>query len=110
MPVTLTEYAVRVKGTHKYLPRPQRRDGRGGSWYEPMDFSLPPHQRGGSSMFAQNMQIRSFSQERAAKIFLGSWLLGRFYGDQDGDVWNKTMPHRRAEDMEIVPITIVLPD
>lgn len=111
MPLTITEYAIRRKGTQMYLPRPQRRDGRGGSWYEPMDFSLPRHQRGGSSRFAQNMQIRTFSELRAAKIFLASWLKGKCvmvdyeYGEY------KTVPqaNRHHEDMEIVEITLVLP-
>jgi len=35
----LTEYAVRIKGTQCYLPRQQRRDGRGGSHLEPVDFA-----------------------------------------------------------------------
>jgi hypothetical protein len=109
MTLTVTEYAIRRKGTQMYLPRPQRRDGRGGSWYEPMDFSLPRHQRGGSSRFAQNMQIRTFSELRAAKIFLESWLRGRFLGDDEGDVWAVKVPTRHREDMEIVEITLVLP-
>ena len=111
--VTITEYAVRVKGTQKYLPRPQRRDGRGGSHLEPVDFSdrstWPPR-------YAKEMQIRSYTTERAAKNLLTSWLQGsvgchRGYGE---DYYEENFlirkPHRKAEDMEIVEITIILPD
>jgi len=110
MPVYLTEYAVRVKGTQEYLPRPQRRDGRGGSHLEPIDFSKAKEHRGVSSRYAQDMQIRSYATERAAKNLLSSWLTGKYYGDQDGDIWNKPVVERKAEHMEIVKITIVLPD
>ena len=115
MSVTLTEYAVRVKGTNKYLPRPQRRDGRGGSHLEPVDFS---DRSTWPERYAKNMQIRSYSDKRAAKNLLSSWLQGKFVAHRGGDWWDgyyedislKPQPHRRAEDMEIVPITIILPD
>ena len=112
MTITRTEYAVRVKGTHRYLPRPQRRDGRGGSHLEPVDFadrsSWPPR-------YAKDMMIRSYTTKKAAKNLLTSWLQGKrtggtCYGDWDnGDVVVKHQPHRRAEDMEIVKIEITLP-
>lgn len=110
----LKEYAVRLRGTQKYLPRPQRRDGRGGSHLEPVDFSdrstWPPR-------YAKDMQIRSYTTERAAKNLLTSWLQGAVgcyrrgeYDDYGEENYLIKKPHRRAEDMEIVQITIVLPD
>lgn len=108
-PVTITEYAVRVKGTQKYLPRPQRRDGRGGSHLEPIDFSLPPNQRGVASRYEQNMQIRSYSTRAAAMSLLRTWLDGKYYGDSEGDSWVRPVKGRREQDMEIVEITIILP-
>ena len=115
MTITRTEYAVRVRGTHKYLPRPQRRDGRGGSHLEPVDFS---DRSTWPVRYAKDMQIRSYSTERAAKNLLTSWLVGgigcsRGNDGYDGyyeDHYVIKKPHRRAEDMEIVQITITLPD
>ena len=108
MATQLKEFAVRVRGTQKYLPRPQRRDGRGGSHLEPVDFSdrstWPPR-------YAKDMQIRSYTTERAAKNFLTSWLQGKYHGDWESGYWEiRPQSHRRAEDMEIVQITIILPD
>lgn len=113
MTTTLTEYAVRVKGTHKYLPRPQRRDGRGGSHLEPVDFS---DRTSWPTGYEKDMQIRSYTNERNAKILLNSWLQGKFVchrGGSDDDYWEETevkpQPHRIREDMEVVAITITLP-
>lgn len=115
MPVTLIEYAIRVKGTQCYLPRPQRRDGRGGSHLEPVDFSKP-NPTGGN--YDEHMQIRSYKQLKAAKNMLASWLKGgvgchRGGGGYDDDYYEEQYlikkPHRIAEDMEIVQITITLP-
>lgn len=110
----LTEYAIRVKGTQMYLPRPQRRDGRGGSHLEPIDFSAPETWPKG---YDKNMQIRTYRELRAAKCFLTSWLQGgvgchRYAGEYDD--WGEEnylikKPHRQAEMMEMVPITIMLP-
>lgn len=115
MPITRTEYAVRVKGTQCYLPRPQRRDGRGGSHLEPIDFANPSSWPKG---YEKDMQIRSYSSLRAARCFLASWLKGgvgchRGGGGYDDDYYEENYlikkPHRIAEDMEIVEITITLP-
>ncbi len=113
--VTLTEYAVRVKGTQKYLPKPQRRDGRGGSHLEPVDFS---DRSTWPERYEKEMQIRSYTTERAARNLLSSWLQGAVGCHRGGDAYDGyyednyliEKPHRRAEDMEIVEITIVLPD
>jgi len=117
MATTLTEYAVRVKGTNKYLPRPQRRDGRGGSHLDPVDFS---DRSSWPERYARDMQIRSYTTERAAKNLLAAWLQGAVYCERSGatapyydDYYEvnrlERKPERRAEDMEIVEITIVLP-
>jgi hypothetical protein len=113
MPTILTEYAVRVKGTNKYLPRPQRRDGRGGSHLEPVDFS---NRHSWPKGYEKDMQIRSYTNERNAKILLNTWLQGKFvahrsgsYDDYDEEIEVKHQPHRVAEDMEVVAITIHLP-
>lgn len=114
MTITRTEYAVRVRGTHKYLPRPQRRDGRGGSHLEPIDFS---DRSTWPANYSKDMQIRSYPMERAAKNLLTSWLQGAVgchrggsYDDYYEENYLIKKPHRRAEDMEIVMITITLPD
>lgn len=108
---TITEYAVRIKGTQCYLPRSQRRDGRGGSHLEPIDFSKPKGERGVKSRYEREMQIRSYATEAAAKNLLTSWLTGKYYGDYDGGthhVQGSSREHMRDQ-MEIVEITIVLP-
>ena len=109
----LTEYAVRVKGTQKYLPRPQRRDGRGGSHLEPVDFADRSSWPKG---YDKNMQIRSYPEKRAAQNLLTSWLKGAvgcrrgYHDDYYEENYSIPKPHRRAEDMEIVTITITLQD
>lgn len=105
----LIQYAVRVKGTQCYLPRSQRRDGRGGSHLEPIDFSKAPNDRGVKSTYAKNMMIRTFTTRGAAANLLSSWLTGKYYGDMDGDTWNKPIAERRAENMEIVELRLDLP-
>ena len=106
---TITEYAVRVKGTQMYLPRSQRRDERGGSHLEPIDFSLPVAERKCQDRYKRDMQIRSYATKQGAQNLLNSWLIGKFYSDSDGDCWVKPQPERIRENMEIVEITIVLP-
>jgi hypothetical protein len=95
------QFAVRVKGTHKYLPRPQRRDGRGGSHYEPIDFSEDHNPM---------WMIRTFNTERAAKNLLQAWVKGKWYGDEDGDCWLKAQDHRDINLMEIVALQLHLPN
>lgn len=109
MSITITEYAVRVKGTQKYLPRPQRRDGRGGSHLEPVDFA---DRSTWPERYAKDMQIRSYTTIGAAKNLLSSWLQGKVYVTdyEYGECQTRHQTHRRAEDMEIVPITIILPE
>lgn len=117
---TLTEYAVRIKGTQMYLPRPQRRDGRGGSHLEPVDFNLPAGQRGFPNRYETNMQIRSFATKKAAQNLLSAWLKGKFgchrgsgcdYDDWYEEIYQikgSSREHMRDQ-MEIVTILIELP-
>lgn len=117
MPTTITLYAVRHKPTGFYIPRPQRSDGRGGSFTKPFNFA-DPNSNGLSSRTMKNAQPRFFTEERAAKIFLNAWLQGkwvchRLYGGYDDDWGEETYPvkdeTRVAEDMEIIPVEIILP-
>jgi len=111
--ITQTLYAVRVIGTQKYLPRPQRRDGRGGSHLEPVDFAdrstWPPR-------YAKDMMIRTYTTKQAAKNLLVSWAKGAvgcsrwgIWGEHEEENYHIPKPHRRLEDMEIVELTITLP-
>lgn len=104
--VEITEYAVRVKGTQMYLPRSQRRDGRGGSHLEPVDFSdrstWPPG-------YEKNMQIRTYTTPAAAENLMRSWVQGKFYADGDGGCYNKRIAERQIDDLEVVDIVIRLP-
>lgn len=108
MPITLTEYAVRIKATQKYLPRSQRRDGRGGSHLEPVDFS---DRSTWPKRYERDMQIRSYTTEQAAKNLLNSWLQGKFSSDGEGGGYliDNTSRENMRPYMEIVQITIVLP-
>jgi len=63
------------------------------------------------------MQIRSYTTEKAAKNLLSSWLQGAVgctrygsYEDYDEENYLIPKPHRIPEMMEIVKITIILPD
>lgn len=112
---TITLYAVRHKPTGFYIPRPQRTDGRGGSFTEPFNFA-DPTSNGKSRRTANNAQPRFFTEERAAKIFLNAWLQGRWKCHRGGewdDYYEETYPvkdpNRIAGDMEIVPVQITLP-
>lgn len=95
--MNFTFYAIRQKGTQKCLPEL----GRGGkTWLEPV-IGLPP---------------RLFCDERAAKVALTWWLRGittvTRTRDWDGyydEAWHtEPEPHRKAEDMEVIPITLVM--
>lgn len=107
--VTLTEYAVRVKGTDKYLPRSQRRDGRGGSHLEPVDFSDRSSWPKG---YEKNMQIRSYTTRAAAENLLRCWCQGKFYSDGEGGGYLGKSGEKCGRDpntLEVVELTIILP-
>jgi len=116
--IALKQYAVRVKGTQMYLPRPQRADGRGGSHLEPIDFAVDPSEWPVRDRYRRNMQIRLWTTRSAAKNALTSWQSGAVGcsrgGDQyDGyyeDIYLVKKPHRKDIEMEIVEIRLVLPE
>lgn len=100
-------FAIRHKPTGFYLGDPK---GRGGSFMEPEPATAirPP---------------RIFHNRHAAACALGQWLLGHHvkhscsggqtpYGDfDDYEEWTtyEAQPHRKREEMEVVPIQLVLP-
>lgn len=106
---TLTEYAVRVKGTQKYLPRSQRRDGRGGSHLEPVDFTDRSSWPKG---YEKNMQIRTYTTRHAAENLRQSWCRGKFYNDGDGGGYlgeTGDTCGRDSDMLEVVELIITLP-
>lgn len=116
MPIAITQYAVRVKGTQQYLPRPQRRDGRGGSHLEPVDFN---DKSKWPERYSKDMMIRTYTTEKAAKNLLSAWLMGgvgcsrgggNMYDDYYEENYLIKKPHRIREDMEVVAIQVILPD
>jgi hypothetical protein len=112
----LVEYAVRLKGTQKYLPRSQRRDGRGGSHLEPVDFTDRSSWPKG---YEKNMQIRTYTTRAAAENLRRSWVQGKFYASRGGgtfdddyyeDIWCEPVPERQLDKLEVVEITLTLPE
>lgn len=109
----LTLFAIRVKGTQKYLPRSQRRDERGGSHLEPVDFT---DRASWPERYSKNMMIRTWTTEAAAKSCLNTWLQGKFKASRGGDeydgyweeMWVEAQEHRIRDMMEIVPLTLRL--
>lgn len=112
----LKEYAVRVKGTQRYLPRSQRRDGRGGSHLEPVDFTDRSSWPKG---YEKNMQIRTYTTRAAAENLLRSWCQGKFVADRGGggypdyEYYEETRllkgTSRDPNMLEVVELTINLP-
>lgn len=95
-------YAIKHVPTGQFLPAPSGRNGRGGSHMEPVKVSAasPP---------------RLFHTEAAAKIALTYWLRGIVtvtygYGNEWGECdesWHtEPQPHRKREEMAIVPIEL----
>ncbi len=87
-------FAIREKGTDKYLPLSKL--GRGGSSLEPTPVS--------------KAQPRLFKSERAAKSALGHWLRGELQCTryEDGGEVHKLIPkpHRIREKMEIIRVVL----
>lgn len=88
----------------------------------PIDFSKPKGQRGINPRYEEDLQIRSYARKKAAKNLLSSWLQGAVGctrgggGGWDDDYYEETYilkgssrEHMRDQ-MEIVEITIILPD
>lgn len=95
-------YAIRHKLTGHFLPPPIGRSGKGGSWTEPTEG--PP---------------RLFHKRRNAEIALRAWLKGihkrtvEEWGSMDAlepqydeGINIEPQPHRKAEDMEIVTLSL----
>ncbi len=106
-------YAVRVKGTNRYLPRSQRRDERGGSWLEPIDFddpaSWPPR-------YSKNMMIRTYANRQGAENLMRSWVQGKFKTDRGGyhdDYYEETYllknTQRDINNLEVVELILSCP-
>lgn len=85
-----------------FLPGAGTWHGRGGSFAEPCEPSTKPP--------------RIFHQEGAAKRALNAWLKGQWhcsrgFDDFHNEYYEETSiepkPERRAEDMEIVPLSLV---
>lgn len=96
-------FAIRHKPSGGFLPTFGSRKGRGGFTHDEPSTVTPP---------------RLFSRRQAASAALTHWLKGKLtvsqYQGYDGDYdesWNyKPILSRKAEDMEIVEVTIrVLP-
>lgn len=105
----LAMYAIRHIPSGGYLPKPQGRNGRGGSHMEPVVFD-------GRGARSQKLLPRLWATETAAKIALSTWLHGkvtcRRYGGYDNyqEYYNYIkVPTRIREDMEIVPVIVDLP-
>lgn len=115
-------YAIRHKPTGGYLPQPTGRNGRGGS-------HLDPHVFDGTTGYGKNRNRRTlkekllprlWAKESDAKNALTHWLKGKVHAhrhysgypdyDYDEDTSLEVVTSRIREEMEIVPITITLPD
>jgi hypothetical protein len=107
----ITLYAVRVKGTNRYLPRSQRRDERGGSWLEPIDFddpaSWPPR-------YSKNMMIRTYANRQGAENLMRSWVQGRIRSDGEWGGYQEERDSginlgRDINNLEIAELKLVCP-
>lgn len=97
-------FAIRHKPSGAFMPEPKGRCMRGGSHLEPEKDVMP----------------RLFHSERSAKAALTQWLRGKHVADYDWDYDDYSgkeykyqcgtniipQPHRKREDMEIVPVSI----
>ena len=115
MTTTIIMYAIQHKPTGKYLPAPQGRGGRGGSFMEPVSFNDPQRTKTLSNK-TQGLIPRLWATERAAKIALSYWCKGKFVCSRGGDMedyWEdvaiKPVNSRVHEDMEIVEVKVELP-
>ncbi len=100
-----TFFAIRHKPTGHFLPEHGSRKGRGGYTNDEPDATKPP---------------RMFEHRRHAKGALDWWLKGiagmkrsyslySKYDDVDEEIQTiESLPHRKAEDMEIVEVRVIL--
>jgi hypothetical protein len=103
---TISFWAVRHKPTGWYLPEVYGRQGRGGSHVEPTNLVRP----------------RLFISQRAAKAYLGQWLLGKHNASRGYDsgspysepeYWEEVsvepVATRKREEMEIIELKLDIP-
>lgn len=99
-------YGIRRISDGFYMPQPNGRGGRGGSFMEPEDPLLP------------FCEVRLFHSERAAKSALAQWRRGKHWHKVTGGSWDtdadeytsiEHVPGRDTEVFDIVPIRIQLP-
>lgn len=101
----ITEFfAIRYKPTGHFLPEHGSRKGRGGYTNDEPDPDKPP---------------RLFIKKHFAKCALDWWLKGiagvkynySEFDDEHNEIKTmEPMPHRKAEDMEIVKVRVVVED
>lgn len=94
-------WVIRHKPSGNYLPNPTfgNRKGRGGSHVEPVGTHIA--------------QPRTFDSERSAKSALGHWLRGKVNCSRykDDEVYELIpVPHRKREEMEIIPVVLIHKD
>lgn len=101
-------WVIRHKPTGKIIPEPKGKMGRGGSHVEPEDPIL--------------VMPRLFMTEIGAKRALSAWLQGKHTADMDYEYNDFTgggfyyqagvavspQPHRIKEDMEVVPVSLLM--
>lgn len=100
----ITFWLIRHIPTGGYLPQPTGYMGRGGSHVEPVihDPADP------------KTRPRICNTKRTAINVLSQWLAGKYYKDHDPD-WGDSadgpypVPTRIREEMEIIPINLVIP-
>ena len=105
----ITLWAIRRKSDGYYIPNPLGRNGRGGSFVEPVQPDALAN-------------IRLFHIERAAKIALKAWLQGHWvtsrgqstdYFSGGTEYYEDTnivpVEGRNADNMEVVEVTLQLP-
>jgi hypothetical protein len=98
----MTYFAIRHKPTGAFMPNYGSRKGRGGFTHDEPSALAPP---------------RLFPRRHHAQTALAHWLRGKltvsnyrddYTGEWDEDWSCKKVPERKAEDMEIVEVTIVV--
>lgn len=102
MPLRIQLYAVRHKPSGYYLPAPQGKGGRGGTWVTPKAF-IANHGTNRHTLIP-----RLWATPRAANCALSLWLKGKqswsWVNEEGYQEYNGTIPdkHRRAEEWEVV--------
>lgn len=99
MKLSIEMFAIRHIPSGHYLPSGYGHNGRGGTYQEPVPASV-------------DCLPRFFDNRKTAMRALQAWLRGIYESEREeyGTYWSKItpVPSRKAEDMEIVPITLEL--